>query len=127
MKQTRIVIAAAAAAAGVLFAAPTITSATPLTPISSTALATAGQEANPIDQVASRHRYVKRKFVHRGWRHNRRFARCWNCGNGWYWRHHRRHGAPFYLSFGYPYGYGYPYYYPYYGYGPSIGFGFRIH
>ena len=122
MKQTRIVIAAAAAAAGILFAAPSIASATPLTPISSAALAAAGQEANPIDQVATRHRYVKRKFVNRhNWRGRHRYARCWNCG----WRRHHHHGDAFYLTYGYPY-YGYPYY-PYYGYGPSIGFGFRIH
>jgi len=128
MKQSRIVIAAAAAAVGVLFTAPTVATATPL---GSQALATETQHANAIEKVAVRHRVVRRGFAgHRGWRHGgwgrRGFARCWNCGG---WRH-RHWGSPFYFNYGYPYyGYGYPYGYPYYGYGwgPGIGFGFRIH
>ena len=131
MKQSRIVIAAAVVAVGVLFTAPTVATATPLTPMGSQALDTAVQHATAIDKVAVRHRIVRRGFAgHRGWRHGgwgrRGFARCWNCGG---WRH-RHWGSPFYFNYGYPYyGYGYPYGYPYYGYGggPGIGFGFRIH
>src|SRR5205823_4435706 len=74
-----------------------------------------------------RHRWVGRP----GWRGHRWAGGCWNCG-GWGWRHHRHWGAPFYLGFGSPYygyPYGYGYYPPYYGgyWGPSIGFGLRIH
>jgi hypothetical protein len=120
MKQSRIVIAAAAAAVGVLFTAPAVATATPLTPIGSQALITVTQNATAIDKAAVRHRVIRRG----GWRHGWGWRRgCWNCG-GW-----RRHwGGPFYYSYGYPY-YGYPYGYPYYGYGwgPGIGFGFRIH
>ena len=58
MKQSRIVIAAAAAAMGVLFTAPTVATATPLTPIGSQALATETQHANAIEKVAVRHRVV---------------------------------------------------------------------
>jgi hypothetical protein len=121
MKQSRIVIAAAAAAVGVLFTAPAVATATPLTPIGSQALITVTQNATAIDKAAVRHRVIRRG----GWRHGWGWRRgCWNCGWGW-----RRHwGGPFYYSYGDPY-YGYPYGYPYYGYGwgPGIGFGFRIH
>jgi len=131
MKQSRIVIAAAAAAAGILFAAPAIATATPLAPVDIQAV-TASAQSGAVDQVA--YRYYKKKGVgqpgHRGnhWRGNnwrwRGHAGCWNCG-GWGWRH-RGWGPGYGYAYGYPY-YGYPYYgYPYY-WGPTIGFGIRIH
>jgi len=125
-------IAAAAAAAGVLFAAPAMTSAMPLSPIGSPAVNTVTQDSTAITQAAVHRWYPRHRWAGRhggwGWRHNRWAGGCWNCG-GWGWRHHRHWGSPYYLGFGYPYyGYPYGYRYPYGGYwGPSIGFGFRIH
>jgi hypothetical protein len=120
MKQSRIMIAAAAAAVGVLFAAPTVTAATPFAPNGVQAVTTTAKEVTGIEPVAKRKYYRKR--YHRGHRYYRgyRYGRPWRYrrGYGYY-----GYGAPFYFGFGYPY-YGYPY--GYYGYGPSIGFGFRI-
>ena len=112
MTQSRILIAAAAAAAGVLFTAPAVTTVTALTPIGSQAVTTIAEQSSGIEQVGRRH------WAHRGWRgHPRfwrhRFARCWNCG-------YRRYGVPLCFGLGYPYAYGYPSYGGYYGY-PSYG------
>jgi hypothetical protein len=120
MTQSKFLIAGLVAGAGLLFAAPSITRATPLTPIAFPSLTTVHSSA--IDQV----RYYKRRWGgrHWGWRAHRRghWARCWHCGRRW------RHAYPYYFSFGVPvlpYAYGYPSYgYPYYGYyGSSVYFG----
>jgi hypothetical protein len=117
MMQSRIVIAAAAAAVGVLFTAPAVTNAMPLTPIGPEAqVSTIVKESNGIDQVAKRY-YKKKRYAYRNRYKRNRYARCWNCG----YRRHYRYRSPFYFSYGYPY---YPYGYPYYG--PSFGFGIRI-
>jgi hypothetical protein len=147
MKQTRIVIAAAAAAAGVLFATPAVTTATPLTPIGSDALVTTVASSG-VDQVAFRRPFIRggggHRFIggprfagHRFVGDRRFFFRHRFAGNRrFFFRHRFFAGRRFFgpvFSFGYPYAYGcydYPYaygygYYPcYYGYGPTIGFGY---
>jgi hypothetical protein len=140
MMQSKIFIAAAAIGAGVMFTAPQ-TFATPLTS-AGTQFSTVAKQSTGVEQVATRY-YKKKRWSHRRhwhnnrwagrYRYHRRYAGCWNCGGRYYRYHHRHHyGAPFYLSFGYPYypyyDYGYPYGYPYgYGYGPGFGVGFRFH
>src|SRR5437764_12250339 len=104
MIEFRFLIAAAAVGMGVLITDPAIGTATPLTPISSSAITKITERSGGIEQVARYGRY---------WGH-----RCWNCG----YRH--GYGFPFYFSFGFPFAYPYPYYggygyggygYPYYG------------
>jgi hypothetical protein len=96
MMQSRILVAAATAGIAVLFAAPSVTTATPITPNSSSAVAAAAELANGIETVARR--YYKPRYGYRYHRYRHRYAhRCWNCG-------------------GYGYGYG----------GPSFSFGLGI-
>lgn len=112
MTQSKILLTAVVAGGAILFAVPSITSATPLTPMAVPSVTTVNPSA--IDQVG----YYKRRWGgrHWGWRAYRRgyWARCWHCGRRW------RHAYPYYFNFGVPVPYAYGGY-PYYGYyGSSV-------
>ena len=103
MLKLSAVLAAAALSVGMLAAPVSATVTSPLPLLT----------ANPTP-------HIEKAAVH-GTPHG--FHRRWIRHRGWGWRH-RGWGGP-YVGFGYGYPYYYPYGYPYYG--PTIGFGIRIH
>lgn len=145
MIQSKVLLAAAAAVAGMMFAAPAVTTATPLAPISSPAqIAGVAKEQGGIEQVASKKKWKKQRYAKRygkqryGQRYGKRYGKRWaynrrNFRNrNWAYRPYYR-----YRPYGYAYG-GYPYSCGYYGYSwgspcynpywsPGIGFGIIIH
>ena len=125
--QSRILVAAATAGIGILFAAPSVT-ATPITPIGSSAVTAAAELANGIEPVARRY-YKRPRYGHRYPRYRHRYARrCWNCGGYGYGGYgyggygYGGYGPSVYFSLGIPLFYGgyygspYPYYGSYYRY-----------
>jgi hypothetical protein len=109
MMQSRILVAAATAGIAVLFVAPSVTTATPITPNSSSAVTAVAELANGMETVARR--YYRPRYGYRYHRYRHRYAhRCWNCGGYGY-----GYGGPsFYLGLGIPFFYGGYYGSPYY-------------
>lgn len=138
MMQSKVLLAAAVAVAGVMFAAPAATTAMPLMPAGSQVPIVA-KELSGVEQVARRkyrnNRYAYRhRWNGRRWAYNRRHYRNRYYAYRPYYRYRPyAYGYRAYpyacgnygYGYGYGYGGGYPCYNPYWS--PGIGFGIIIH